>query len=75
MLNHKIGQLIAEELGIDCYRNWTKPFLAAVLSRLNRFRTMHALDEALKVAGYELADIETGVQKIGAKTCVTKEEP
>lgn len=30
-----------------------------------RYRTMHALDEALKVAGWELADILEGKQKIG----------
>ena len=36
--------------------------------RLNRFRTMHKIDDALKEAGWELADIETGKQKLGAKT-------
>jgi hypothetical protein len=33
----------------------------------SRFRTMHVIDEALKVAGYELADILTGKQRIGDK--------
>ena len=32
---------------------------------LNRFQTFHALDKAEKVAGYELADVITGKQKIG----------
>lgn len=30
---------------------------------MNRFRTFHQLDEAEKIAGYELADILTGKQK------------
>lgn len=36
-------------------------------SNMARFRTMHSLHKALRVSGYELADILEGKQKIGAK--------
>ena len=46
MLNHKIGQLIAEELGIDCCKYWTKPFLVAVLSRVKELKSTRTPDPA-----------------------------
>jgi len=35
--------------------------------KMSRFRTMHKLKDALRTAGWELADILEGKQKIGDK--------
>ena len=35
--------------------------------KLNRWRTVHKIDDALKEAGWELADIRMGKQKIGSE--------
>ena len=34
---------------------------------MNRWKTYHAIDDAEKVCGWELADILKGVQKVGDK--------